>query len=182
MSMAKLNTVKKSRKEVKCEKCGVVLPPGSPYVSWKFRYGGTHYRCENHRPAYWERESNSKRQDLIRAGDAFANAQSADSAEEASGYLLEARDYVEGVKDALQESVDAWMDTNLQFSYRYESYESAISEMEDWISNVEDAASELESWEPEAVDPADVDEDDDGVDESWREIVDNLDEIPDVEL
>lgn len=43
--MAKIVTVKKSRKEHICGGCGKVIPVGSPYQWISFNYGGTKVRC-----------------------------------------------------------------------------------------------------------------------------------------
>lgn len=50
--MPRVYTQKKSRrgKDVKCGRCGRVVMPGEDYFTWKFRYGGQHYRCDQHRP------------------------------------------------------------------------------------------------------------------------------------
>lgn len=43
--MARVKTVKESRKEVQCGKCSDELPIGSSYRWWAFRFGGKRVRC-----------------------------------------------------------------------------------------------------------------------------------------
>lgn len=177
--MARLTRVAHARKEgLTCERCQVEIAKGDPYQWWKFRLGGKHIRCMKHTPASWERESNSKRQSVMQAEDAVMDAQAAEDQQEAIDKLQEAIDYAENVRDEFQSAVDSWADTNLQYSYQYEAFESAVQELEDWLSDAEGALSDLQGWEPEEVveDPdSDIEPE---VDEGWREYVDGLPDFP----
>lgn len=183
MATARLNTVKSARKPgMKCGVCQTPIEKGMPYVWWKFRFGGRYIRCMAHKPQAWERESNSKRQDLMRASDALDNARSETTATDAINALTEARDYAESAKDEFDNAVQSWTGTNLEYSENYQNFESAVSELEDFISDVEDAMSELESLDEP--DEAAFEDDPDGYDDAQAEYESDLqrilDDIPDV--
>lgn len=171
---ARLNKVTRARKSPgTCGRCGAVINIGDGYYYWKFRFGRRQIRCLDHAPAPWERESNSKRQDLMRASDAFAACQNADAPEDAAASLREAIGYVESARDEFQNAVDGWSSTGLENSEMAQNFEYAVSDLDDWLSDAEQAADELEAWDP--TDPDNADDPD-----AWQDvIIGNLGDVPD---
>lgn len=52
--MGKVQVIKKSRKEYKCNKCGKVIPAGSRYYKGEINFGPTIVRCEECKLESWE--------------------------------------------------------------------------------------------------------------------------------
>jgi DNA repair ATPase RecN len=137
MSVAKIETVKKSRKDQgKCSKCGVELPAGSGYLCWypQFRSNYKIVRClkSDCYPTPGERES-SKAATILLAQESFHNLISQqESVEDIEQAVQEVADAVREVADEYQEALDQWENGNEQLQEKVDHYESQTDEADGW--------------------------------------------------
>jgi len=137
MSVAKIETVKKSRKDQgKCSKCGVELPAGSGYLCWypMFRSNYKIVRCLKAEcfPAPSERES-SKAATILAAQETFHNLIARqDSPEDIEAAVQEVADAAREVADEYQEALDQWENGNEQLQEKVDHYESQADEADGW--------------------------------------------------
>lgn len=182
MSMARLNVVQSARKSPgTCGKCQKVIQPGEKYIWWKFRQLGKRVRCADHPPEAWERESNSKRQDMMQAEEAYSLVESSETAEEAAGHLRDAIGFVESVKEQLESAIDGWESAQMTSHEMYQTFCDDRDSLGDWIDQAETWADDLEGWEEgDTADDLDPDKDpDDGSEPGWMsEIVGVMEEPP----
>jgi hypothetical protein len=157
-----------------CGACRQPIAAGEPYVHWSFRYGGKHVRHEKPecQPHPWELVGNPKRQDLMRASQAWADAFNADTAEEAAAHLEDAAGFARSAAEQFQDAVDGWQGTGLENSEQYATFESAADELDTWADEAERVAGDLTSWEPEHEDDTD----------GWRETLHETEEPPDIDF
>jgi len=137
MSVARLYTVKKSRKDQKpCGKCGAELPAGTPYLYYYvgFRSNYKYVRCTKADcyPMPSERES-SKIAPILAAQENFArNIDSADSPDDIAALVQEVGTAIREVADEYQEALDAWENGNYELEEKASHYESQADEPENW--------------------------------------------------
>lgn len=127
MSLARVNTVKKSRKEFTCGSCGTTIPKGSlvHHFAVGFR-GRTQHRCEKHPPTRSDRESSL----VGPVWDALDNANFSDceTAEDFEAVLQEVSEVFEEVA-AEYESSEMY-DRNPELQERAETLNSSASELQ----------------------------------------------------
>lgn len=182
MGMARLNklTARGTRngKPRKCGTCGKEIASGDVYYWWKFRFGGRHIRCANHPPEHWERESNDKRREIMQGQDAVEAAREALTLEDAISAVEAAIAHAEAAEESFQNAVDGWQGTNLENAEIFQTFESAVSELDDFVSSAGQVLSELQDFDPEHDDDGEDRDEDDPADE-WLEIANGLDDFPD---
>ena len=163
--MPRVNHVKSARKnQGKC-RCGKRLGVGSPYLWWKFRFGGRHVRCTKPKCAP---KGSELTQSEIKGGCYAAQENVADELEALSNDCTvdeletirdEAAQNVQEVVDLLQEKLDAIEEgTGHTGTPVYQELEERHGEVESWHSEIEDA--EFEEWEADEADEDDEDLDD----------------------
>lgn len=122
-----------------CGRCGKKIEPGEEYLSWSFRYGGTHFRCLDHPP---------RRSELTQSklSEVYAAQESAE--DEIDALVVDEDGAVEGVKDAVQTVIDQIQETASEYMEAAEHFggegENAwrADELEAW-------SGELESFYPD---------------------------------
>ena len=136
MSIARVNRVTKSIKPGKCEKCGVDLPKGSPYLWYKvgFRARYKHVRCTSGTcfPKDSERESSMLSEVYAAKESAEETIQSADNADDMNSAI---QDYAQAIRDLADQYEEAMTDDNGNVfntlaEERYEALTSAADEVE----------------------------------------------------
>lgn len=165
MSVARLYTVKKSRKDQKpCESCKMELPAGTPYLYYYvgFRSNYKHVRCTKSEcfPKPSERES-SKTATILAAQESF-DVSGMDTKDDIEAAVQAVGDSVQEVADEYQEALDAW--------------ENGNSELEEKVSHYEDQANEISNWtyEGEAEPEQEEDEDEEAFQERWDEWIEQV--------
>lgn len=163
--MTRITVVKKSRKEVRCGKCGTDLLKGSTYRHWAFRYGGKRVRCMevacNPRPS--DLTGNDKLQRVYGAREEIEDAlqvfRDKMNVEELTSAIESALDAVDEVKDEYQEAAD-----NIRSSF---SESETADQCEEKANNLEEAADDIRTaiedllpFEKEKEDDEDLIEDD----------------------
>lgn len=140
-----IQTIQKSRKEYKCDKCGAIIPKGSKYYRGEINFGPTKIRCTKCGLHSWEMTTS----DYLLSVGRVVNMWEEDfglndaTAEEITSEL-------ESIRDDLQERLDN-MPEGLQ--------EGDVGQLlQERISGLEDAISELESIDLDAIYSAAVDE------------------------
>lgn len=137
MSVARVETVKKSRKDQgNCSKCGTPLPAGSAYLYYYvgFRSNYKIVRCLKATcfPAPSERES-SKAATILAAQESFENLiNQQDSSEDIEAAVQEVADAVAEVRDEYQEALDQWENGNDQLQEKVDHYDGQHSELDGW--------------------------------------------------
>lgn len=137
MSVARVETVKKSRKDQgKCGKCGTELPAGSGYLYFYvgFRSNYKHVRCLKAEcyPKPSERES-SMAAGALAAKEAFeASIDELETVEDIQAAVQEVADGFREVSEEYQGSLDGWENGNEQLQERVDHYEDQASELENW--------------------------------------------------
>ena len=157
-----------------CFRCGKPIAKGDAYGSYSVGFRGPTRKFHDVsacQPRAVDLESNDKKIAVITACDELSNAQNANNPEDAAGYVLSARDSVQEAIDSMQNAVDNWDSANLTGSQMYENFSNDVANLEDWVREAEQVASDLEEWTSDEDDPDDAESDD-----SWRQLLDTLDQ------
>jgi hypothetical protein len=120
-----------------------MIEPGEPYFQYSFRYGGTHFRCKDHRP----RRSETTQSIL---GEVYAAIEVAEDDLPGAEHVSDVVALVEGVAEIVDGVVDQYRSAAEHFGGGGSNAERA-DELEGWKD-------ELESFDPEEED-GDEDED-----------------------
>lgn len=137
MSVARVTTVQKSRKDQKpCGNCGTELPAGTGYLYYYvgFRSNYKRVRCLKTEcfPRPSERES-SKTATILAAQESFHDqVDRIDSKEAIEEAVQEVADAVNELAEEYREAADAWENGNEQLEEKADHYESQASELEGW--------------------------------------------------
>ena len=144
--MGKVQIIKKSRKEFKCNRCGKVIPAGSTYYKGEINFGPTIVRCEDCKLESWEVTTSDYQ---LSVGQIIYKWRDDYNLEDGTNEDLASA--LEEIKDDLQDRLDN-MPEGLQegdvgqlLQERIDSLESAISDLEsiDVDSMKQDIASEF---------------------------------------
>jgi hypothetical protein len=137
MSVARVETVKKSRKDQgKCGKCGTELPAGSAYLYFYvgFRSNYKQVRCLRAEcfPRPSERES-SLASSLLAAQESFHDqVATADSPEDIEALVQEVADAIDELKGEYETALESWENGNEQLQEKVDHYEDQHSELSSW--------------------------------------------------
>lgn len=127
-----------------CGRCGAEIAPGQKYLQWSFRYGGTHYRCGEHRPR--RSELTQSKMSAVYSAIEFAEAELPNLTT-----VEDVRQLVHDVAETVEDVVQEYRDAAEPFGGQGENAERA-DELEGWQE-------ELESFEPDEADADDVGDD-----------------------
>lgn len=143
--MPRVKTVKKNRAGAVrfCGRCRAEILPGDTYYRWSFRYGGTHYRCQAHRP-----RPSELTQSLM--SGVYAAQEHASDQMAAAETVEDVKALVEEVATACEEVMEQYRDAAEPFGGAGENAERA-DELEGWHG-------ELEGFYPNEPDDDDDDE------------------------
>lgn len=114
-----------------CGRCGATIKPGDLYFQWSFRYGGTHYRCAQHRP----RQSELTQSKMATVYEAIESA--TDQLDKGATTVDEVRELVQGVAETVQEVAEEYREAAEPFGGAGENADRA-DELEGWASELED--------------------------------------------
>lgn len=134
--MPRINTVEKSRKPVKCGRCGDTVPAGGSYRSIKPRYGGKQIRCMKSscgfRPTDLSSAKSARIEEVIE--DATVALDVAGSYDEIRAILQEVADVAREVADEYQEASDNWAGGNghEEFQEKADTCGSFADDLEGW--------------------------------------------------
>lgn len=157
--MPRVKRVEKSRARAegkpprKCGKCGAVIPVGDPYIYTKLklqRGGQLKVRCTRPACAFTPADlTNSPyKQADYHGSHALALASAAAVPEDAAGYLREAMEFAEELRDLARAAMDGWSSVDgFQQNEAYYTMESLVSEADSFIDDAEEVASELEGMD-----------------------------------
>ncbi len=117
--------------ERKCGRpgCGKVITKGERYLSWSFRFGGTHYRCMDHPPRQSELT-----QSLM--GGVYAAVEDAQDALPTAECVADIRELVQTVTDAVGEVAEQYRDAAEAFGGQGENADRA-DELDGWQSDLD---------------------------------------------
>jgi len=134
--MPRVTEQKKSRAgaERKCGRCGKVIEPGEQYLSWSFRYGGTHFRCLDHRPRPSELTQS-------KMAEVYAAIETAEDQLDGCGDVEDIKNLIEEVAEAARSVADEYREAAEPFG--------GAGENADRADELEGYADELESFDPE---------------------------------
>lgn len=166
MSLARIYTVKKSRKVWTCGKCHTELLVGSPVLSFAVGFRGQEQkRCTNPscHPTLSERESSAV--SSVYAAQEDVNLADCNS-------LEEIKDVVQQVIDACNEVADEYessemYDVNSDLQERADAVRSAGDELDSWDDGVDDEPTEDDSRDDDK--EGDETEDFESAHEAWLE-------------
>lgn len=129
--MGKVQVIKKSRKECKCNKCGEVIPIGSRYYKGEINFGPTIRRCERCGLEYWEVTTSDYQLQVGEIVYKWHENYNADSVgiEEMISDLEYIRDEVEERLDNIPQQLQE-ADAGMLLQERIEALEDVISELE----------------------------------------------------
>jgi hypothetical protein len=129
MSLARVTTVQKSRKEFNCGSCGTLIPKGSKvhHFSVGFR-GRTQHRCEKHFPRRSERESSLVAPVWDALDVAEAGVEDCVTGEDFENLLNEVADSLEEVAGEYEES--EMYERNPELQERAETLNNSASELQ----------------------------------------------------
>lgn len=163
--MPRVYTQKKSTrgKELKCGRCGRTIHAGEEYFTWKFRYGGQHYRCDLHRPKgseltqskigeiYSAIETAQEEIGGIDRNDATQDLN--DIQAQLAGILQNVQDEVERVKGEYEEAAESFGNAGPN-QEKADELETAYDELSGAISDVEGISTEPdeEDMDPDSED------------------------------
>jgi len=129
--MAKVQFIKKSRKEFRCKKCGAVIPVGSSYYRGEINFGPTIIRCSKCKLESWEVTTSDYQ---LRAGEILYKW--AETYGVSEDTVQSVSDDLQSLCDDLQEKLDN-MPEGLQegdigqlLQERIDNIDSAISELD----------------------------------------------------
>lgn len=165
-TMPRVNEKRKNAggKERRCGRCSKTILPGERYFSWSFRYGGTHYRCAEHRPRQSELTQSLMADVYLAVEDAQDALPTVDNVDDIRSLVEPVSEVVAGVVDQYREAAEA-------FGGQGENAERA-DELEDWQND-------LESFYPDEPDEdASNDEQADAVENARQEAEDLLNGCP----
>lgn len=126
-------TKNRAGRERQCGRCGRKIEPGDKYYTWSFRYGGTAYRCIEHRPRQSELTQSKMSTVYAAIEGATDDLPNADDPEAVA-------QLVQDVAEAVREVADEYEEAAEPFGGAGENAERA-DELHGW-------ADELECWEP----------------------------------
>jgi hypothetical protein len=168
--MPRINRVKKCQKDQgECSKCHLPLPVGSPYIFWKFRYGGKVKRCTS--PGCYPKPSELTQSEFLtlvysaeETLSAFTDKYDAEAVVQA---LEDAYSNVEEARDLRHEAADN-IEQYFEGSEKAEELREQGDEAEQWLDEIERAKDDAEEvqngdWEPT---------DDESVEDRLTEIMD----------
>lgn len=136
--MARVNEVKKSRKEQKCSGCGKIIPVGSPYKWIAFNYGPTVVRCCTCGFKPYETTSNEYLREVGRIKYEYEESiNTCDNIEDLENVVEDLKGELETVRDELEEKRD-----NLPEQFQYSGPGEVIEER---IDNLDSVLSDLEN-------------------------------------
>lgn len=129
--MAKVEVIKKSRKECRCNKCGKTIPVGSKYYKGEINFGPTIRRCETCGLESWEITTSDYKlqvgEIVYRWQENYSKDQS--GVDEIISALEDVRDEVQDRLDNIPEQLQE-ADAGMLLQERIEMLEDAISELE----------------------------------------------------
>ena len=172
MSVAKIESVKKTREERTCEKCRSTIAKGEPYLWFRigFRSNHKHIRCTKSTcyPKPSERESRDRIASIMAEQEEF-DPQSYDS-------LEGMEDAVHQLAETLREQAESYREAST------DDYGNVFNpENEERADTLEASADDIESWTFDDEEPEDGTEAHDewleALREAAREAVDNI-ELP----
>lgn len=131
--------------ERKCGRCGIKIEAGDTYFSWSFRYGGTHYRCKDHRPRQSELTQS-------KMSEVYAAVEAAEDELPTTGDVADIRSIIEALAETVESVASEYRDAAEPFGGAGENAERA-DELDGWVD-------ELQSFYPD-----DPDEENDTDDE-----------------
>src|SRR4029077_7595774 len=136
--------VKKARKSPgTCGKCGKKIPKDSPYLHWKFRYGGKRIRCTTRpRPRQSELTNSDKLSRCYGAGEAIAAA--IDQFRK-DGELEDLRSALESAAEEIREVAEEYRDSASNVESGMNGNRMPIcDELEEKADNLDGKADEIE--------------------------------------
>lgn len=151
--MARLHTVKKSRKAQGTCRCGETIGVGETYYWWKFRHGGLHRRCHRCRPRYSEYGTSSHHlQSLYASQENFQDElgnitmePTQDCLDAVAGAMRTMAEAVREVAEGYTESADNMVDGFGHETYQSEEIREKAEVLEQWAEEIESAADSVES-------------------------------------
>lgn len=171
--MAKIERIKKSRKENRCNRCGKTIPVGSPYLKCELGFGPTIVRCTSCGLEHWECTTSEYQ---LNAGEIqYRWQENYDPSDE--GVADAIRDGIQEIYDQEDEKFNN-LPENLQYApvgetiqSRMDACDSAMSELDciDIDSLKSDAVSEV-------IEPADDDDETEEEDKDYDELLAELEE------
>ena len=160
--MPRVNKVKKSAKDQgQCGRCGTLLPQGSAYVWWKFRFGGKYKRCTDE-ACYPSRSALTNSEILSNAWD-LCDDFDASGYEDLNSLCERASEIAQQVEDdivqLIQEKLDAIEDGMGHCEVPiYGELEERMGEYENWQCEIQCAHEEFEGVEPDEDDEDETEE------------------------
>lgn len=157
--MARVHTMKGSRKPHTCEICKDVIPAGRGYRYFQvgFRNSYKHIRCM--KPTCSPRPSqltNSKVSAILAAQESAHDeltsiSGSVGTTDDVKSVVDSVAQAIEEVKDEYQESLDAWENGNASLEEKVETLEAAHDELDNWAPDLDDSppACDEHAGEPE---------------------------------
>lgn len=139
--MPRVNVVEKSRKPVKCGRCGDTVPAGGSYRSIKPRYGSKKIRCMKpscaFRPTDLSSAKSARIEEVIE--DATVALDAAGNYDEIQAILQEVADVAREVADEYQEASDNWAGGNghEEFQEKADTCGSFADDLESWTPSGE---------------------------------------------
>lgn len=145
MSLARVHTVTKSRKEFTCGKCGVTIPKGSKVHHFAVGFRGrTQHRCAEHPPSRAERESSLVAPVWDALDTAEAGLSDCTTAEEFETLLRDAAEVFTEVAGEYEGS--EMYDRNENLQERAEMLNNTASDLESVSFEEEPAEDDSTNW------------------------------------
>ncbi len=142
--MPRVQTVEKSRKELTDSITGKVIPVGSKYYWWKFRYGGR--RASVQYPNRRHLTQSSFLQQLFGIEDAIGSLEASESiVDDLSSIISD----IEALKDECQESLDAMPENLQESSDSGMMLQERIEGLEEWGGILEGIDTEVDEELPD---------------------------------
>lgn len=139
-------------KVYKCNTCGQVIPVGTKFYCWSFRYGGDHRKCAACGPPKASELTQSKMGGAYSAIEtAEATINLATTLEELTGALNDCAQEIRDVAQEYQDSLDNMPD-GLRDAAENGELGEKINGLNEFADELESAAGDLESQEFEASD------------------------------
>lgn len=133
--MPRVNVVEKSRKEVRCSRCGEVVPAGETYKWIKPRYGSKRIRCKKFGCRFRPTDLSSAKTAVIEKAieDAEDQISNASDHSEIQDILAEVATCARDVGEEYRDASSAWASGyNAEFEEKADSCESFADELESW--------------------------------------------------
>jgi hypothetical protein len=145
MSLARVYTVKKSRKEFTCGSCGKTIPKGSTVHHYAVGFRGRQqHRCGEHPPSRSDRESSLVAPVWDALDTAEAGLSDCDTAEDFESVLQEAAEVFTEIAGEYEQS--EMYDRNEDLQQRAETLNSTASELESTQFDEEPDENDPETW------------------------------------